>query len=102
MSSGVSRTVTGAYIGTGAPLEIKAEKVDFQPRKVEIFRLTPYDKAEWVEGMADSSFLKTDGATGVRSLVTTGGIYPLTSGFKVGADASINTADETYRYVVSE
>jgi hypothetical protein len=103
MSSGVSRVAVGAYVGTGAPLEIKAEKIDFQPRKVEIHRITTaIDKGEWIEGMDDSSFIKTVGASGVRTLETTGGIYPLISGFRVGTDASLNNAGDTYRYVAWE
>lgn len=103
MSSGVSRTAVGAYVGTGALQEIKGEKIDFQPRMIEIHRIdTAQDKAEWIEEMADASFLKTAGATGIRSLVTAQGITPLTSGFSVGTDASLNTLDESYRYVAWE
>ena len=103
MSSGVSRVAVGAYVGTGAALEIKGEKVDFQPRKVEIHRIdSAQDKAEWIEGMADASFLKTAGGTGVRSLVVVQGITPLTSGFEVGTDASVNNSGDLFRYVAWE
>jgi hypothetical protein len=103
MSSGVSRVAVGAYVGTGALQEIKAEKIDFKPRKVEIHRMTTaIDKAEWVEGMDDDSMLLTTGSTGVRTLVTTAAIIPLTSGFSVGTAAQINNAGDTYRYVAWE
>lgn len=102
MSSGVSRVAVGAYVGTGAALEVKAEKVDFQPKKVEILRVGTPDKAEWVEGMADDSLILTTGATGVRTEVAANGITPLTSGFGVGTHASLNTLGETYRYVAWE
>jgi hypothetical protein len=102
MGSGVSRTAVGAYVGTGASLDVKAEKVDFKPRKVEIFREGTPDKGEWVEGMADDSFVLTTGSTGVRTEVTANGITPLTSGFTVGTHASLNTDGDVYRYVAHE
>lgn len=102
MSSGVSRVAVGAYVGTGAALEIKGEKVDFKPRKVEIYRVATPDKGEWVEGMEDDSLLLTTGSTGVRTEVAAAGITPLTSGFGVGTHASLNTLNDTYRYVAFE
>jgi hypothetical protein len=103
MSSGVSRVAVGAYVGTGAALEIKGEKVDFKPRKVEIHRVeTAIDKFEWVEGMDDGTMLQTVGATGVRTLVATQAITPLTSGFSLGTNAQVNAAGGTYRYVAWE
>jgi hypothetical protein len=102
MSSGVSRTAVGAYVGTGAVLEIKAEKVDFQPRKVEVFRVGTPDKVEWVEGMDDDSLILTTGSTGVRTEVAANGVTPLTSGFSVGTHPSLNTSGDTYRYVAYE
>lgn len=103
MSSGVSRCVVGAYVGTGALQNIYGEKVDFEPRKIEIHRMTTaIDKAEFVEGMADNSMLLTTGSTGVRTLVTTQAITPLSSGFSVGTNAAINNAGDTYRYVCWE
>lgn len=102
MGSGVSRTAVGAYVGTGAALEIKAEKVDFQPRKIDIFRVGTPDRAEWVEGMADASMILTTGSTGVRTEVAANGLSPLTNGFGVGTDPSINTNGDTYRYVAHE
>lgn len=103
MSSGVSRVAVGAYVGTGAALEIKGEKVDFKPRKIEIHRVeTNIDKAEWVEGMDDDSMLLTTGSTGVRTLVATQAITPLTSGFQLGTNAAVNASGGTYRYVAWE
>jgi hypothetical protein len=103
MSCGVSRTAVGSYVGTGAALDIKAEKVDFSPRKVEIFRMTTaQDKAEWVEGMDDDSMLLTAGGTGVRSLVATQAITPLASGFQLGTNAAVNNSGDTYRYIAHE
>jgi hypothetical protein len=103
MSSGVSRTAVGGYTGTGAALEIKGEKVDFKPRKVEIHRMsTAYDKVEWIEDMDDGCGIKTPGAGGARTALGTGGITPLTTGFEVGTDASVNAAGDLYRYVAHE
>jgi hypothetical protein len=103
MSSGVSRVAAGAYIGTGALLNIEKEKVDFKPRKVEIHRMTTaIDKAEYVEGMDDDSMLLTTGSTGVRTLVATQAITLLDSGFSVGTNAAVNNAGDTFRYVAYE
>lgn len=102
MSSGVSRTAVGAYVGTGALLRIEKEKVDFRPRHVKIYRVGTPDLAEWVEEMDDDSMLLTTGSTGVRTEVATQAITPLLTGFSVGTNASINTSGDTYRYVAHE
>lgn len=103
MSSGVSRVAVGAYVGTGAALEIKGEKVDFKPRKIEIHRVeTAIDKFEWLEGMDDASMLQTVGSTGVRTLVATAAITPEVSGFSLGTNAQVNASGGIYRYVCWE
>lgn len=103
MSSGVSRTAVGGYTGTGVAQEIKGEKIDFQPKKVEIHRMTTaFDKVEWMEGMDEGCGIKTPGAGGARTSLTPNGITPLPSGFRVGVDASVNNAGDTYIYVLHE
>ncbi len=103
MGSGVSRTATGGYVGTGAQQDIKGEKIDFSPRKIEIHRMTTaLDKAEFLDEMAADSMLLTTGSTGVRTLVVTQAITLLPSGFRLGTNASINNLDDTYRYVAYE
>jgi hypothetical protein len=103
MSSGVSRTAVGGYVGTGVAQQIKAEKVDFQPRKVEIHRMTTaFDKVEWMEGMDVGCGIKTPGAGGARTSLSPNGVTPLTSGFEVGTDASVNNVGDTYIYVAHE
>ena len=102
MGSGAARIAVGGYEGTGVAFNIEGEKVDFQPKKIEILRVGTPDKSEWVEGMDDSSMVLTTGSTGVRTEVTVGGLYPRPGGFRVGVHASINTAGDTYRYVAHE
>lgn len=103
MGSGITRNISGSYEGTGAAQNIYLDKVGFKPKRVTIYRIdTAQDLAEHVEGMADASFLKTAGATGVRSLVTTQGVTLSSTGFSVGTDASINNSGDTYRYFAEE
>lgn len=103
MSSGVSRVAVGAFTGNGTTQEIKAEKVDFKPRKVEIHRMeTAFDKVEWIEGMDEGCGIKTPGAGGARTALGVNGVTPLFSGFSVGSDASVNANGDLYRYVAFE
>jgi hypothetical protein len=103
MGSGVARTIEGGYYGTGAALEIADDKVGFRPKRVTIYKITTQqDLAEHVLGMDDASFLKTDGPTGVRSLVTTEGITIEHNGFSVGTDGAINNSGDLYRFFCEE
>lgn len=103
MGSGVARTVAGSYVGTGAALDIKLDKVGFEPKRVSIYRkTTAIDKAEHVKGMADDSMYLTTGATGVRTLVATQAVTLNETGFSLGTNASVNNATDTYEYLCEE
>lgn len=103
MGSGVARTVSGAYEGTGAALNVQLDKVGFQPKRVTIYRIdTQQDKVEWLEGMADDSGLLTNGSSGARSLVSSGMVTPTASGFSLGTNAGVNNSGDSYRYYAEE
>lgn len=83
---------------------IELDKVGFEPKRVRIYRMAAgaYDVAEHLKGMDDDSFLKTNGADGVRSLVASEGVTLLDTGFSVGTDDSVNNAGDTFRYFCEE
>ena len=99
MASGVSRVMVGAFIGTGASKDVRT--VGYRPSKVEVLNVDGLAKGEWVEGMADASALKqiTDGTI---SVVTTGGITPLSDGVSLGDDSDLNVDTELVRYIAYE
>lgn len=99
MSSGVSRTMSGSVLGTGADLDVKT--VGFRPRKVELMNETGLALATWTSSMKDGEMLKRVTA-GTMSKVTTTGITPLAAGFRIGADADMNVADELVHWVCHE
>lgn len=102
MSSGVARTIVGFYTGTGAALALGGDKVGFKPKRVTIYRLsTAIDKAEYVEGMAAASFLKT-AAAGARTLVAAQGVTLEDDGFSLGTDAAINNSGDSYAFFAEE
>ena len=103
MGSGVTRTVSGSYEGTGTAQSIQLDKVGFKPKRVSVYRMdTQQDLAEHIEGMADDSMLLTDGSTGARSLVTTAAITLTETGFSLGTNAGVNNNGDTYRYFAEE
>jgi hypothetical protein len=57
MGSGVARMEVGSFYGTGA--EISISTLNFQPRRLELHNVSGKAKAEWIEGMADASMLKS-------------------------------------------
>lgn len=91
MSSGVSRVQVRPFYGTGADLNIRTG--DFRPKRIEVFNVDGLCKADWMEGMADDSAIKTLTA-GTMSLITTNGITPLSNGFSLGADSDLNVSGE--------
>lgn len=100
MSSGVSRTKTGAVYGTGVQLDVRI--VGFKPRKVELYNQTGLAKAVWTDSMAEGLAMKTVTA-GTISMTSAGeGITPLSDGFRLGVDADINAADELIHWAVHE
>jgi hypothetical protein len=100
MSSGVSRVMAGSVNGTGADLDVRT--VGFRPRKVELFNEDGLVKAEWTETMADGLAMKAVTA-GTISMTGAGtGVTPLSDGFRIGADADLNAADEKIHWVAYE
>ncbi|MFW9927895.1 MAG: hypothetical protein ACFFD1_00720 [Candidatus Thorarchaeota archaeon] len=99
MSSGVSRVQVRSFYGTGADMNVRT--FDFRPKRIEVFNISGLCKADWVEGMADDSAVKTVTA-GTMSLITTNGITPLSNGFSLGADSDLNVSGELCRAVAYE
>ena len=99
MGSGGTRIETGKFYGTGADKTIRT--VGFRPSMVELINLSSDDKMKWVEGMADAAGHKTVKA-GASSFVTSGGVTPLSDGFKLGADTDMNVSGEEVLYIAHE
>jgi len=100
MASGVSRVMAGAVLGTGADLDVKT--VGFRPKKVELYNETGLVSAVWTSSMADGLALKRVTA-GTASMTGAGvGVTPLADGFRLGADADLNVADEKVHWVAYE
>jgi hypothetical protein len=97
--SGGTRTKCGAFVGTGADLEIHT--VGFRPRSVICRNVTGLVTAEWQETMADDSMLKRVTA-GDMTNPTTNGITPTADGFNVGADADLNASGEIVHWEARE
>lgn len=96
MASGVERTVCGAVKGTGSNLDVRT--VGFRPKVVELLNITGLVKANWSESMADAAAMKQVTA-GTISAITTGGVTPLSDGFRIGADTDINVSNEIIHWV---
>ncbi|MGD9749400.1 MAG: hypothetical protein AB7W59_00230 [Acidimicrobiia bacterium] len=99
MSSGVQRTVRGAFTGTGAELQVRT--VGFRPRAVKLVNRGGLATAEWQEGMPDASMSKRVTA-GTMTFPTSDGITPLSDGFQLGADTDMNVAGELVYYEAVE
>ena len=99
MASGAAKVVRGSFLGTGADVDVRT--VGFRPRTVRLFNIDGLATAEWVEGMADASMVKriTDGT---MTVPTSGGVTPLSDGFRLGNDGDMNAADELVRYEATE
>jgi hypothetical protein len=95
MSSGVQKVLTGAVTGTGSAIDVKM--VGFRPTIVKLYNVGGNANAVWTRDMADASMQKIvdsgAGATDI-SLVTSDGITPLASGFRIGADSDLNASGE--------
>ena len=99
MSSGVTRMVTGSFVGTGSAVDVKT--VGFRPRRVELFNVTGLAVAHWTDAMADASMVKQVTA-GTMTFPTSNGVTPLANGFRLGADGDMNVAAETVHWVAHE
>lgn len=89
--SGGTRVMTGSFVGTGANIDI--DSVGFKPRSVKIVNRTGLARLYWNEAMPDASGDKTI-TDGTQSFITTLGVTPRASGFRVGADTDVNVASE--------
>lgn len=99
MSSGVSRVMTGSVLGTGADLDVRT--VGFRPSVVMLINQDSSDKLTWTEKMADAAGHKQV-AAGTSTFITADGITPLSDGFRLGADADLNAADELVHWIAFE
>ncbi|PNX52104.1 MAG: hypothetical protein BV456_00735 [Thermoplasmata archaeon M8B2D] len=99
MSSGVTRSMSGSFVGTAATVSIRT--LNFRPKFVKIINATGVCFAEWCSSMPDASAMKTVTA-GTTSYITTLGITPLSNGFSLGADTDLNVAAETVYWFATE
>lgn len=103
MGSGVNRCAVGSVTGTGSAIDVKT--AGFRPRYVKLLNVGGNCKAEWTVDMADASMQKTvDSGTGTSdiSFVTSDGVTPLSTGFKIGADSDLNASGELIHWVAFE
>lgn len=91
MASGGSRKTTGSVNGTGATLDVKT--VGYRPKTVKLYNQDGLATAYWTDSMPDDSMLK-EVTAGTKTFPTTNGVTPLADGFRLGADADMNVADE--------
>lgn len=98
MSSGVSRVVTGAYIGTGSALSIA--KIGFQPRVLLLLNEDDPSTVTMTDTLPADGGLKQKGGT--TSLIGSNGVTLTNAGFDVGTDADLNTDGETVHFVAYE
>jgi len=99
MASGAGRIKQGAFIGTGSALDVIV--IGFKPQKVELYNESGLAEAVWTESMANGEMLKRV-TGGTLSKVTTTGVTPLATGFRLGADADMNVATEKVHYTAHE
>lgn len=100
MSSGVARSMSGGYEGTGAEISIRT--VGFRPKYVKVINTGGGpDMLEWTDGMPDAAALKSV-AAGTNTYITSLGITPLSDGFKIGADTDVNVSGEKGVWVAFE
>ncbi len=86
----------GAYKGTGAELTLDA--CGFAPKSIRFVNMATGATADWIECMNDLELVTHD--SGVDAVDTTTGVTRLVVGFKIGANAIVNTAGQTIRYFV--
>lgn len=99
MSSGVTRMMTGALIGTGANVDVRT--VGFRPRKVQLVNIVAPDTLMWTDSMADAAGLK-EVAAGTISMISSGGVTPLSDGFRLGTDSDMNVDTQKVHWVAWE
>lgn len=99
MGSGGTRIKTGGFYGTGAAISVRT--VGFRPKYIELINYTSKDKMVWTDDLADASGIKTV-AAGTTTVVTTGGITPLSDGFSLGTDADMNVDSERVIFIAHQ
>jgi hypothetical protein len=92
--SGSQRSVFGSFTATGAQQDITV--VGFRPTSVKLQNTSTNIALEWQNSMADAAGLKTI-ANGTRTNITSAGITPLATGFRVGTD-SVNVAGNVVHF----
>ena len=98
MSSGISRTVQGSFVGTGLALAIA--KVGFKPRALLFFNEDDPVFGLHIQGMADASAAKQKGSA--TTYVTSNGVMLTNTGFSIGADTDLNVDGERTWFVAWE
>jgi hypothetical protein len=98
MASGNQQSY-GAAVGTGANLDVRS--VGFRPREVKIVNADSDDELYWTDTMADGTAYKRLKAGG-GAMIATGGITPLSDGFRLGADTDINVDGETFHFMAAQ
>ena len=98
MASGSGRTFKGAYVGTGAEIDISAP--GFKPSWVMLINKDDASLSIHMEGMADGSAFQQK--AGVSALTGSDCITLDADGFKVGTNGDLNADGETVHYVAGE
>jgi len=88
----VQRMFTASYLDTGTTAAYTFT-TGFTPRYVKVVNETDRTQIEWYEGMADAEGIVTV-AAGTRTLVTSNGITPSSSGFIFGLDTDVNVSSK--------
>lgn len=99
MGSGVSRVKTGSFNGTAALLEVRT--VGFRPSRVELKNVGGLTEGDWHKDMADDEMI-VHVTAGDMTLVTSGGIIPLSDGFSIGSNADVNGSGELVHWTAYE
>lgn len=98
MSSGVLNSATGSVEGTGAAIDIVC---GFRPGHVKLVNRGGLVLAEWFAPMPNASAAKTV-TNGTTSFITSNGITPAATGFRIGADTDINVDGELIYWKADE
>lgn len=92
-------TYVGSVTGTGSALDVT--KLGFRPRVVKLINKDQPATLYWNKEMPNASGLK-EVAAGTKTFPTTNGITPLANGFRIGALANINVADQVIYFEASD
>lgn len=87
--------ITGVFKGTGAAVEVKGDKVGFQPKSVRLHNVTDGSFAFWTEDMGAGAMQKQKANATTTVAAGGAGITALATGFSLGADADLNASGDT-------